>query len=668
MRTLTLKYLRSTRFLLATTIVASAAITTILVVRPQNDKERLSEGIRTAACLLREGREDDAWKEIQKLKAESSSTIAPEFTQALNTVAVATSSARNDYVGLRAQFNSTPESFDVDEAAAQQLARLLLEEKLDKLLAHWSSRRTLNDSWFLLDVDILLKRGQRDEAKTLLESTTLQGSADCNRLARLALLEAATDLNRSWTLLEEALRVDPRNSDVRTFRAQILEATGQTASARVEYVAAFVADPDNSVTCLHLGDFYCRQYQYEMAIQTWNQGLSSPSLGTIWLRTLFWTSVTRSKVERSFPVEIPNGELKDLIAFLRTLPDSVFWDDSQFDAVPQCDVYRAEVEEVAWLRLLESLRTGDNSKALEILTQWSGRFTLNTDLANCIHRIVDLRLSKSTSSRLSFDESISSDIHPLFRAVNLVILNNETRTSNRETILQEIAVDANDPGALLSRPDVFAAACIAGGWCEAALKLRLPGQCREDGLPDWWSFGIAQCLRFNRSDADAINFIDQQGNSSVVLNVLKADCLLAQGQRSEAMHILQTYAHAPSASGYRAAWIFSTLLLEEGKTKESKRVLENQPLLSEATEGKELLARIKLAEGDSAGAKAIYVSLGTNSTEGLAFLARQAFALNDFVNARMLTTELLKKMPDQLQLLANLKAIDDAENGRTTSL
>ncbi len=634
--------------------------------------QQLTNRIHLAQEMLSDGKSDQAWQAVKAVDKGVLAAAEPEQLQQFHAAAVTVAAARHDYVNLREQFDRTPESFGDKEDAALLMARMLLEEenlqKLQDLVDHWRPRQIRPEPWFLLDVDVLLKTGHSEQALQLLNSRTLNGRFEGDRLGRLAILAAATNLNLSWTYLEQALQADPRNSDIRSFRAQILEASGKPAAARIEYVAALAADPDNPVKCLQLGDFYQRQFQYEMAIQTWSDGLQHPTLAVLWLRTLFWSRVTRSGIHGSFPESLPPGELRELIAFMQSLPDHVFWDDNAFDAVPQCDVYRNEREEVAWLRLLECLRQQNLNEAREILQTWSERLKLNAELAVCLHRLVDLKLGLPVSRPLSFAESIDNDLHPCIRLVNSVIRDQAHRMTDRKDLLADLQANSDQPAAILCRPDVFAAVCLAGGWPEAALTLADLQNNSQQELPDWWSFGIAQSLRLNRSGSRTIEYIDHLSSPPASLLLLKAECLLQLDHRETAISLLKTVASQQNSAGYRAAWIYATLLLETGQFADATAVVSTHKQLSVATEGQELLARIRLAGGETESAAKIYEALGTASVEGLAFRARSAFAKKDFEAARTYTNQLLLQMPDQLQLLANLKAIDEAEQEQELAL
>ena len=74
-----------------------------------------------------------------------------------------------------------------------------------------------------------------------------------------------------------------------------------------------------------------------------------------------------------------------------------------------------------------------------------------------------------------------------------------------------------------------------------------------------------------------------------------------------------------------------------------------------------MLARLALAEGQTAEAEQIYRSILKSSVEAKTWFARQAYSQKRWKDARQLTNELLEMLPDSPQLRENLLAIDQAE-------
>jgi hypothetical protein len=135
------------------------------------------------------------------------------------------------------------------EEASLLAARAFLaarqKEDFSRIRDAWRGREARPELWLALDSDVLCFDGKPREAEKLLRSRSFDGEAEATRLIRLGLLAANRNLQEAWSLLDRAFDLAPANPEIRSFRAQILEAINKPAQARVEYVAAHVADPKN---------------------------------------------------------------------------------------------------------------------------------------------------------------------------------------------------------------------------------------------------------------------------------------------------------------------------------------------------------------------------------------------------------------------------------------
>ena len=281
-----------------------------------------------------------------------------------------------DVSGLLWLYGSCPGLFRDHEGASLLVARGLLAVGDTKgqaaLCDQWRAVATRQNAWFALDVDALLVQGLAGEAMTLLKSRSFAGKEDCGRLARLALLTAQEDLSKAWEVLDIAQANDPRNPDIRSFRAQILERVGKRDRARVEYVAAHVADPKNPFLRDQLAEFYRRSGRYSTALATWSDGLGQRSTDFIWLKALFWSRVARPIDFDYTSAKPPAGHLQPLVSYLVSLGPARFWDPGTFEGIRNGSEYLEHRQEAFWLRLLAALRSGREDEALELLR--SNRF------------------------------------------------------------------------------------------------------------------------------------------------------------------------------------------------------------------------------------------------------------------------------------------------------
>ena len=220
----------------------------------------------------------------------------------------------------------------------------------------------------------------------LLSSRTLPGVADVTRLVRLALVTASRDLPGAWKLLAQAAALQPKNPEIRSFRAQILEATGKIELARLEYVAALVAMPQNPLLRDQLADLYQRNHSYDLALDTWTEALARPNLDFIWLKAHFRNKVLRPVNFSTFG-QPPAGGLEPLARQLAALKPGRFFETNSFDQLPRARSYTAQRQEAFWLRLLDALQSGREAEAFELLKfQTSNQRSWEPDLAAALFR------------------------------------------------------------------------------------------------------------------------------------------------------------------------------------------------------------------------------------------------------------------------------------------
>ena len=203
-------------------------------------------------------------------------------------------------------------------------------------------------------------------------------------------------------------------------------------------------------------------------------------------------------------------------------------------------------------------------------------------------------------------------------------------------------------------------ALLAAGWREAALQLR-PEPRLTPGEPEWLSSGFAQVLRLNRSPGAALAFLGA-GHLPPASDLVRAELLAQEGRRDEARTHLTRLAELSSGVGFRAACLLTLDAAENKQYEAARQHIARQPLLAQSDLGKELLARVALAQGRPAEAEQIYRGILKSSVEAKTWFARQAYSQKRWQEARQLTNELLELIPDSTQLRENLLAIDQAQS------
>ncbi|MFA5205086.1 MAG: tetratricopeptide repeat protein [Lentisphaeria bacterium] len=567
---------------------------------------------------------------------------------------------------LLQRYTENPSLFLRNEEAAQLVVRALMERgsvaEARALRNKWRNRETQTESWFMLDVDTLIRQGKRDKAVTLLKSRRFPGTGDSNRLARLAILAAPTDLPAAWNYLNQAMNVDPRNPEIRLFRAQMLENAGLLPAARSEYQAAMENDGQRAYFREQLADFHRRHGDYGQMLLSLTQGLTPESPDHLWLRAWFWNRVAAPASLDWNKLRPTRGELEPLIGFLLELPAAQFWDPAGYQALPGAERYLRANQELFWLQLLEALRRGDEPQALELLSR--NRFRSRSwqpDLEAALERILQYRRvgpgkmppaeRAGKSSALPGGQAGRHQFFPALEAFLQAAPAKPRTGAGRDPI-----------ATLLDSRNVFSAAFLAGGWLEAALQLNRLSTIPAD-YPDWLAYGLAQALRSNRGPEKALEFCQQQEAKTPALQMLEGELLLAIGKTDAAMKQLATVAPDNSPAGLRAAWLLSLARIEAGDLAGAAQVVQNQPRLAGNVLGKEILARLAWMRQDTATATRLYQAIEQESLEAKVYLARLAFSQKDYPRAETLTRALLRESPDTPQFHENLRLIHDARNG-----
>lgn len=572
-------------------------------------------------------------------------------------------------VGLRqlpklvALYERTPERILANEDASLFVARAYLHarkpKELASLRAQWASRDKDSLGWFLLDADNFLISERPKDARKHLESRKFEGTNDVPRLVRLALLDGNRPLTNSWNRLAEAMALDPRNTEVRSFRAQILEQIGRFELARVEYVAAHVAEPNNPILRDQLAEFYRRRGSYELAMATWKDALRPPSLDYLWLKAWFWNRMT---VPINFDwnsTNPPPGDLTPLVDQLRMIPEGRFLDATNFAALPNSRKLAADRQEIHWLQLCEHLLNHAEPAALDLIR--FSRFTpisWNQDLERGLAELLAYRATTNRTFNPPGIQFTASTTPATNRHQFLLLLDKyaiEERSGRKPVVPADL-------DRFLRSPAAPAAVFLAAGWREAAIHLLKIEDFPADA-PEWAVYGFTQALRLNRNPKLALAFLNNRANSPL-LNGLKGELLLADSQIEPGLTLLASLAPGDSDAAYRAAWLTSLAELDRRNPAAARQRLQVNKRFAGSTAGREILARIALAETNSAEATRIYTAIAADSAEAKTFLARAAFATKDFPKARKYTEELIALFPDELQLRANLEAILQAENPR----
>ena len=618
-----------------------------------------------AGVIVRQ--EQRAFAQAQQLIAKS------DFNGALNIIhqqPVATAKLNwppleiNALAGLRAApqlagiYQHTPARILADEEASLVLARAFLASRnsaaFTVIRKTWTGHETRKDDWLVLDSDVFLAAGKPREAEKVLRSQKFTGKAEAARLERLSLLVADKDLPQAWQLLSTATELDSRNSELRSFRGQILEAAGKPAAARIEYLAAVIADTNNPLLTDQLAEFYRRQNNLDAALNTWEAALTRPTFDFVALKAAFWQRLVRpGKIAVG---EIPDGELQPLARWLTDLNSGEFFNTNSFNALPQAQQLEQHRPEIFWLRLTDALQKKHETEAADRLKFNSFRArSWQPDLEIALARILHYRLKHSLNPAeiTTGSDTTAAERHQFF--TQLETLAAQERTTGHAAVPADL-------DALLRGPDAFAAAFMAAGWREAALQLCNP-QKVSTGEPAWFAYGLAQILRQNRTPAAALDFLAEHKNDAT-LQLLAAEIKITTGNASAGLAELALLAPQNSPVGFRASYMLALANVDANRLAEARKwVWQSAPLAADLL-GQELLGDIAVRSGQMAEADRIYTAIAEKSLQAKAYLAKKAFDQKNWAVARRFTSELVQLAPEDLHFRANLAEIDRKAAGK----
>ena len=548
---------------------------------------------------------------------------------------------------LVAIWERTPERILKHEAAALLVYRSLSarheKDGAGTLVAAWAGKSENPTAWTLATVDALMGNGKGAEARRLLETQRdWPTGGEPQRLIRLALLQAPADLNAAWELLDKAYEMDPRNADVRSFRAQVLEAAGRVPEARVEYVAALVAEPGNALRRDQLASFYVRQGDFDHAVPTWleaEQGAGTTDFMA--LKGRFWAQV----VDPALGSRFATAGAADSSNPWRTALDAIeLAPPGRWLAVVPGGVASAlrQHGEIWWLELLDQIQAGDEPAVAMALAAQPGQATaMAPELSAALRTVLALRANKSLAgiiwpvlARGAVRTSFFEQLEKLTMAARA--------TGGKPADAATVAMARHAAGISY----VFAAA----GWREVALRMHPWDQ--TTAAPEPMLYTLAMCMKLNRGAAAAAAMLrDRPG---ALLQGLAGECLLASGAVDDGLKKLTEVAKDPTAAGLRAGWLVGLASLDRGDLAGARTVVTASSALASSPRGNEILAKIALAEGHPEEATRLYrLAAEAGSAEGRTWLLREAVAAGNATKAQAAAMILREQLPDELQTRAN---------------
>lgn len=543
---------------------------------------------------------------------------------------------------------SDPSLLSEDEETSLQLASYLLANQdlnnYDKLTEKWLHKGR-SQEWVLLEADAYAIKGLPEKAIAILETAPLKGEQESMRLVRLALLNSKEHPKIAWNYLTEALKTEPKLADLNLYRAKILEGTGRLDLAVLEYNQAVSKNSNNPFYQEELVDFYLNQRNFKAAFDTLQTAVKSPASDKLWLKTVFLNKVYKPSKLYLADEALPEGSKTPFVRYLLAIPPTEFWDESLLSSQASIEQISTQIPEAQWLKTFEYLKLGNGALALETLNQNPEMATLNPSLYQGLKKAIVLHhpYLKTENS----EELVVENAHPIFG------------------ILFSEKIPKEYIGFLTSH-EVYPALTLASGWYEAALNLHgwIPNKPASFGAlsqesPRWVAYGFTKALIANRSNEEALAFLNKQ-SPSPQLSLLSAELNIKLNNYVEAEKALRPYVKNASPIGIKSALLLSQIYSNKGQYPLAEQVLLDNSELANSIAGKEAFARIELAQGNVDEAERIYSTLSDKSVEAKSFFAKKAFQARDYKTAYKLTRVLAEQFPDRADLKAQLTQIAKA--------
>lgn len=554
-----------------------------------------------------------------------------------------------------------------DEIAAELPAELL--EKADLILAReaiwtrdfpkvvalrdkWLDKSKNRMSWRLLEVDQLAASGEKDKARKLLESGDWSGDMKALRFARMALLDA-TEPWKAMESIDEGLKINPREPELLSFRAQIQEAAGRVADARLDYVASVLSEPANPLYRDILANFQMRIGEPSNAADTWRDAAAETKIGIFAFKAWFWSKMIGIPLSRPLPrLEQPGW--KEATEAMLALPEGAFLSpqlDHAFSALRELK----DRPEISWLKVLDAMARRDWQRAAERL-DWGfpdRADALVPGLASRLYinavAVAGADLGQALKGRKF--PALGDAVHPY-----LVEFDEwrAQKTHNEGPFVAWMKQTASIASMLYAHGWQGAAVDVAGG-----SNLKLEGQ-----WPVWFDYGYAKCLLSQSGPHAARQWLESLPTMSEAAKLTYAEILLTQGKPEEGLKKLKEIVQQPGPHASRAAWTLALAELDRGNVASATQIVNGQVELKQSVAGQEILARCALVEQRRDEAIQIYHQLGEQSVDAMIFLSKEAFAAKNWAEARKWTILLARKFPSEPKFRENLLQIDEAEKAK----
>jgi len=525
-------------------------------------------------------------------------------------------------------------------------------QQYQELRQRWKGIEKAYSEWFLLDAEALQRAGQRDATISLLNSDSLKGRYETERLTRLAALNVSDHPEISWDNLDEASAKDPKNTDIHIYKAGLLETADKGDLAIKEYQIALQKDANSSFLKEQLGEFYLRSGEYEQALKVFQDALTTSPTDAIYLKTVFLSRIVHPIKLKLNPALIPSGTLSPLATYINTLPPDSFWNEAAFAQLPEHVSYLANNQETFWLELLNALANQNEQKALQILDK-------NSFKTNSWAPELEANLKFILTFRQSAQRNPNNFTYPQYPVENAIATEKEyLDTINalsslpEDKLITSISLDLYD---ILVSKIALTLPFLNVGWEKVAVQFNSLSVVPEK-FPSWIAYKLTEAIADIDGNKTALAFATKQ-TSSPELSLVIGRIMIEDKRPQDAFNILSTIYKNKNEIGSQASLLIAPLFLTQNNPKAAKEAILSHQDLANNIQAREILARAFFQEGDAEVTYRIYQSLEPYSTEAKSFLAHQAFVDRNWKLAGILTEELLKIYPNSSVLKENLRVI-----------
>lgn len=602
-----------------------------------------SEKLKIAESLLHRQHPLKALQILSQLPLNPS--IDPQIEQERLRLTLNAAALLGDEAILNDLFKYKPDLFAHKEGAALMLApRLLLLGDFagfEALMEPFLSKPKRSPEWQLLKADSLALQHQPGEAIKLLEEMRTAGEYESQRQLRLALLAENDHPKVAFERLTKAMKVQPSNSDLHFFRAQLLENGSKSDLAALELKQASEKSPENPFYRQELVDHYLRLGKFPkayQALQNFNVAISSSPL---WIDAILLDRVYKPFATHFDGQYLPHDREAPLLRYLLTIDRAEYWDQAALKPQPLVAKLAEQSPEVLWLHELSFLKRDEEKEALEFLVEHPLLEQLYPQLYHGLQTLLTYRLTPAKIKQPAevLKTTLKAEDHPFLQSLAALPYNPEMQL-------------------LLSSDASIPALFLAAGWNEAAIRLN-PMTTFPKELPKWIAFTYTQALKENRGPLAALEFAQAQPKS-LQLEFLIAEIQIQQGKADEAEATLKQLAKSPGKLGEQSTKLLTDFYISQNAWKKAAEALSLNQTFAASLAGKERLAKVYIKLNQGTEAEAIYQTILNQSEEAKSYFAVKAFQNKDYKQALALTKQLLQQHPYRQDLKTQLQKINEA--------